>query len=359
MKIAYLINYAGAGGSEKYVKLMIDAVQKRNHDVVFIYNEKGALSEWAENNLIKCYRIEMKNPFDIKASIKLAEICRKEKIDLVHVQFPRENYIAIFSKLFTHIKIIYTCHLIYEPQFTWRIFNRFFTPFDKNIIAVSGAVKKKLIRNGISEKKIKVIYNGIIPQNGINTTTNIRNKYGISEKDFLCVVLARYTAEKGLDFLVNSFSKLKGKAKCIILGEGPLFDDIKELIYRNGLENSMIQAGYQNNVFDYLLSSDLLLNSSSSEAFSFAILEGMAASLPVVATDVGGNREMLKQFLECGEIVQYGDEEGFANSIEMLKKDKMLYETYAKNAFHNLQNKFHQDLMIKKTLDLYETETLG
>ena len=167
------------------------------------------------------------------------------------------------------------------------------------------------------------------------------------------MLLGRYTSEKGIDFLVDSFEKLKGKAKCIILGEGPLYDDIKQRIADKELEDTVIQAGYRTNVFDYLMSADVSLNSSNSEAFSFAILEGMAASLPTVATDVGGNGEMLKGFEPCGEIVPYGDTGAFADAVEVLMGDPVTYDKYAKNALYNLNNHFHLDIMINKTLEMY------
>ncbi|MBQ7093263.1 MAG: glycosyltransferase [Clostridia bacterium] len=199
-----------------------------------------------------------------------------------------------------------------------------------------------------------LIYNGIVPQNKRTSEVDIRKEHGITSEDFLCVLLGRYTSEKGLDFLVDSFEKLKGKAKCIILGEGPLYDDIKQRIADKELEDTVIQAGYRTNVFDYLLSADVSLNSSNSEAFSFAILEGMAASLPTVATDVGGNGEMLKGFEPCGEIVPYGDTGAFADAVEILMGDPVTYDKYAKNALYNLNNHFHLDIMIKKTLEMYK-----
>lgn len=354
MKIAYLINYAGAGGTEKYVRIMSEAAVKDGMEVIFIYNEGGALSQFMEEKGIKSFRLDMRRPFDLKAAKKLSEICRQEKVDLVHVQFPRENYIAILSKLYYNVKVIFTCHLLYEPSLPWRICNFVMTRFDKNVIAVCSAVKNLLVRNGVRKNKVSVIYNGIVPAENQKSSVDVRKEHGIDHDDFLCVLLGRYTGEKGLDFLVRSFTRLKGKAKCIILGEGPLFDDIKALIEENELEDTVIQAGYRTNVFDYLKSADASLNSSNSEAFSFAILEGMAASLPTVATDVGGNGEMLRGFEVCGEIVPYGDEDAFADAIEVLMSDSELYATYAKNALLNLNNHFHLSKMIEKTLKLYK-----
>ena len=69
---------------------------------------------------------------------------------------------------------------------------------------------------------------------------------------------------------------------------------------------------------------------------------------PTVATDVGGNGEMLKGFEPCGEIVPYGDTGAFADAIEVLMGDPVTYDKYAKNALYNLNNHFHLDIMIMR-----------
>lgn len=354
MNIAYLINYAGSGGSEKYVKIISEKARAAGNNIIFIYNQYGPLAKHMEGLGIPVFNVKMCSPFDLIAAKRISAICKANKIDIIHVQFPRENYIALLSRLFYNSEVVYTCHLLYPKNTMWCFFNKIFTKLNKRVIAVCTPVKKLLMENGISEDKIAVIYNGIIPYTSAGPACDIRLEHSISKEDFLCVLLGRYTEEKGIAFLVDSFALLKGKAKCIIVGEGPLFPDITAQIEELGLKDTIIQAGYRSNVFDYLLASDISLNSSNSEAFSFAILEGMSASLPTVATDVGGNSEMLNGFECCGTVVPYGSCRDFANAVLNLKNDTELYNLYSKNAHSNLINHFHLNIMVEKTLNIYK-----
>lgn len=353
-KILYLINYAGSGGSEKYVRMMAESAAKEGCEVFFAYWEKGRLSEYMEEKGVKSFRIEMRSPFDIKAARRLAEICKKEGIDTVHVQFPRENCIAVLSRIFYRVRVIYTCHLLYSPTAVWSVINRLITPFDSRIIAVCQAVKRLLAAGGIKKDSIDVIYNGIDVRDMKKRDRDIRELHGIDKDAFLCVTLGRYTAEKGFDYLVRVFERLKGQAVCVIVGEGPMMGDIKAEIEKRGLEKTVIQAGYTDNVANYLESADLAINSSSSEAFSFAILEGCAKGLPTVATDVGGNGELLRSFNLAGEIVPFGDEEAMADKILRLKNDAELRKEYSQNAVRNIAEHFNTEKMISETLKIYK-----
>ena len=87
MKVLYLINHAGAGGSEKYVLNLVKAYNGTKCKCCFAYNEPGLLSKQMAEEKIVTFNLEMKNPFDIKAAKALADICRKKgSILLLYVQ---------------------------------------------------------------------------------------------------------------------------------------------------------------------------------------------------------------------------------------------------------------------------------
>lgn len=356
MKIGYLINYAGAGGSEKYVKLMAEHAQKQGHGVVFLYNQDGPLREHMEGQGYPTYQLTMNSPFDFEAAKKLADICKAEGIGLIHTQFPRENYVALLAKRRCKgLQLVYTCHLLYPPSMAWTVLNKVFTRGDKQVIAVCHAVKKLLVAGGIAEGKITVIHNAIQPDFSEKKPNNpVRERHGIGPDDFLCVILGRYTPEKGLPFLVDIFAQLKGVAKCLIVGDGPDFEAVKAKIAALSLQDTVIQAGYRTDVADYLEAGNLALNTSNSEALSFAILEGMAKGLPTVATDIGGNGELLRMYKPCGEIVPYGDVPAFAKAITRLKNNIELYNEYSENAQNTVKNYFSLDKMIAQTMKIYE-----
>ena len=100
-----------------------------------------------------------------------------------------------------------------------------------------------------------------------------------------------------------------------------------------GLGETVIQTGFRRDAGRILRASDIYLNTSScNEAMSFAILEAMNCALPLVVTDVGGNRDLAETNIPCGFVVQYGDVSGFASAILRLMEDEALYKQFSADA---------------------------
>ena len=158
LNILYIINHAGKAGTEKYVYNLIKTFNGTKTRCIFAFNEAGLLSEQVESLGVKSYVLPMRNPFDLKAAKQLAKICRENNIDIIHAQYPRENYIAILSKLFrSRAKVVYTCHLTYYPPKIWYIVNRLIMPHDDKIISVCTEGANILCTIGAPKNKITVI----------------------------------------------------------------------------------------------------------------------------------------------------------------------------------------------------------
>ena len=95
MKVLYLINYAGSGGSERYVELLAKYYHGSKCDCGLCYNVDGPLVEKMKALGIPVYQLPMKNILDLAAAKKLAKIVKDGAYDVIHAQYPRENYIAI------------------------------------------------------------------------------------------------------------------------------------------------------------------------------------------------------------------------------------------------------------------------
>lgn len=357
MNVLYLINHAGKAGTEKYVYNLVCAYNKKRCNCFFAYNEEGQLSEQMRELGIKSFRIDMKNPFDLVAAKKLAKICKENKIDIIHTQYPRENYIAILSRIFyKKTKVIYTCHLTLKTNFLWKITNKIIIPHQEKILSVCNDGKRLLIGNGVNEKKIDVIFNGIFCDEEKNVESNIRKELSIDDDTFVICTLARYHIAKGLDYFVKSIKRLceKTDRKFVVLiaGDGELFGEIKALIAKLGLQDKVLQLGYRTDSENILYGSDIFVNSAKCyEALSFAILEALGAGLPVVATNVGGNSDIINSKTDCGYIVEYNNEEEMANAILKLMEDKDIYNRFQKNSTKAIKEVFN----LRKLLDdIYE-----
>lgn len=359
LKVLYLINHAGKAGTERYVQSVIEKLNGKEIKAFLAYNEEGLLSEKLESMGIETFRITMKNPFDIKAAFKLARLCKKHGIDLIHAQYLRENYIAMWSRLLNPgTKVMYTNHFILENNFLLRVFNRLLTPLEANIAAVCNKGREMMISNGVNGKKIRVVFNGVDPsQWGQAVQSTLRQEYGIDDETFVILCASRFAYDKGHKFLINSISELKKltdrKFKCVLANDGPFLEECKKQALDLGLQNDIIFTGFRDDIKNLFYGSDLYINSSAHEALSFAILEVLASGLPVIATDMGGNGDIINSETNCGILVKYDDAIGLARSIDRIMKDRELQKTLRSNALKTVREKFSLDKMVSETYNLY------
>lgn len=359
MKVLYLINYAGSGGSERYVELLARYYHNNKCSCGLCCNIDGPLVEKIEELDIPVYRLPMKNILDLSAAKKLAKLCRKEGYDVIHAQYPRENTIAILSRCFgCKAKIVFTSHLILEQPPVWRLLNRFFTPKNHAVLTVCTYGRQVLERGGVAKDKIRIIFNGVDAASVPGRDRSVLREFGIGDEELVLTILTRFSEEKGVPFLLRSIAKLKEQTsipfRLLLVGTGPDFDRDKALIPRLGIEDKVILTGFRSDTAALLAASDIYLNSSSSEAMSFAVLEALGAGLPLVLTDVGGNPELVNTGGVSGLLVPYGDEAGYAGAIRILLEDEALRSRFALAARAKAGREFDLYRLLDRIFEIYQ-----
>lgn len=356
MKVLYLINYAGKAGTEKYVENLMDYLHPGHCQCGLCYNLEGPLADKTRDKGMAVHRVVMKHPFDLKAAREIAKLCKEEGYEVIHAQYPRENCVALLSRLFgSRAKVVFTSHLtIHQPLF-WRVLNRLFTPQNQKVLAVCKASEEILRDNGVKADRIQVIFNGIDAAQMPPRDRGALAEFGIGGQVVL-ITLARFMPEKGLGFLCDGVKLLKARTsvpfQVLLVGDGEEFDAISQKVRDLGLEDTVKLPGFRSDTGRLLAASDIYLNTSEAEAMSFAILEAMANGLPVVATDVGGNRDLVHVDGESGLTVPYGDPEAFAAALQTLLEQPELRKTMGQTALKKAKTTFDLNKLLE---DVYHT----
>lgn len=350
MNVLYLINYAGKAGTEKYVENLVRILGGTKIMPFFAYNIEGELSQKMRENNVPSLKLDMGKISIFSAAKKLAEFCRLNKVDVIHAQYPRENIVALLSKRYYKTpSVVMTNHLTLRLEGlsgrVWRILNQHFTPKNHRIIAVCNEGRDIMIENGVKKERISVIYNGIEPAGNPIKSDKLKNELGLTQDCFVITILARFAPEKGLGFLLDSLVELKKMTDkpfcCAVCGDGDEFNEISRRITALKLENECRLLGYRTDTREILLGSDIYLcTSSCNEAMSFAILEAMNAGLPLVVTDVGGNRDLAETDIQCGFVCNYGDTKAFAEAIYRLMSEPVLKEKLSAAAIEKIAKFF-------------------
>jgi glycosyltransferase involved in cell wall biosynthesis len=338
IKVLYLLNHAGGGGSERYIQSLVGSLSERI-EPVFVYNEPGKLSDTLRSRGVVCRQLKMKSPFDFGAARELSKICRELQIDLIHTHFMRENAIAVWAKWFCNVRVVNTVHMQTPKSGLALRLNRFISRYCANI-AVSRAVLNNLKREckGVT----RMIYNGVaLPES--KTTDDL------PEERLRVLSLGRFSAEKGMSFLVKAAAHLPD-LDFTIAGDGETLKQCRAIAADN-----VTFPGYVNDTSALYRSADIYVCPSLEEALGLSVLEAMSYGIPAVVTNAGGLPEIVDD--TCGVIVQPSDENELASAIRRLAENPELRKTLGANARKRIEDKFSLQAMSEQTFELY-TEVL-
>ncbi len=264
-------------------------------------------------------------------------------------------YKPLLEKYYTSLKKETFRKLYYFLLAIWE--KRLYTDCDK-IIAVSNSTKSDIINfYKIPNNKIKVIFNGI-NQKRYNIESRKVKSSENSIRNLLYV--GRLVPRKNLETLIKAIYILKkdiSDIRLLICGKGDTKYELylESLVNRYGLKNNIEFLGF---VSDKKLTkiyseSDLFILPSLVEGFGMVLTEAMGYGLPIIATNIGGVNEVVRNNEE-GILVEPRNPKDMANTISKLIKDKNLYKKYQKNAINRV-NDFSWEKNANDTIKLYKT----
>lgn len=238
--------------------------------------------------------------------------------------------------------------------------------FASVIHANSEAVKSFLIEQGVPAEKISVVYNGldfdrVTPPRDL-TRESAAKMFGLPQhRRFVTMVANLHNPVKDYPMFLRAAAQVRaqvGDASFLVAGEGELIGDLRALAGELRIEPDVFFIGRCNQVAELLLASDVCVLSSKAEGFSNAILEYLGAGRPVVATDVGGAREVIVEG-ESGYLVASGDDQAMATRIIDLLNDSQKANAMGKRGRGIVEQKFSSLVQLERTEELYRRLMTG
>lgn len=229
---------------------------------------------------------------DVVYFLKGLKVIRQIRPDVVHAQAMYMCPTALLSKrLFGIPYIFYERGGVYME---WR-YNRFFYPlFMRNadrVIAQTEHQKRALL--AFHDRAIEVIPNGVdVERFGQISKCSARAMLGLPQGTPIILSVGRARHEKNLEVVINA-AALDPNTYYVLVGDGPELPKLKRIVHEGEMQNVHFAGAVDNkDVPTWMAAADVLVNTSKSEGFPNAILEGMAAGLPIVAPDITGMREV-------------------------------------------------------------------
>ena len=223
------------------------------------------------------------------------------------------------------------------------------------LIAVSEQTRLTALEEGVRADRIVVIPNGVSPLDISSIDrADARTKLGLDEKNIFLLSIGRLTYQKGHEFLVQAISKIIRRfpnARAGICGEGPLRAQLESQILELGLSDHVKLLGARDDVSPLLAAADIFVLPSRWEGLSRALMEAMAAGLPVVATSVDGVKDLITDGVH-GLLVPPEDSEGLEKSILQLLTDPQMRKRMGAAAQAHVLDVHSADAMCRKYYDV-------
>lgn len=301
---------------------------------------------------------------DLKALWQFYKLCRQYKPEIIHSHTPKAGIIAMLGGMLAGVPIrLHTVAGMYLLEA--KGFRRFIlelvevltyacaTKIYPNSKALAEIITRDLYNN---PEKLKVIGNG--SSNGINTSffsrealpagevQGVKERLGVSDKDFLFVFVGRLVKDKGMEELISAFKKLNQQhPHCKLLLVGPLEQDLdpisEECLQEIEHNPAILTVGYQNDVRPYLAISHALAFPSYREGFPNVPMQAACFDLPCIVTDINGCNEIIVEG-ENGLIIPPKSTEELYDAMEKVLTDENLYVHLSANARKMVVERYEQ-----------------
>jgi len=364
MHICHVIYRFDVGGMENGIVNLINEMPKEKvrHSIITL-TYKTDFARRLKRDDVDIYELHKAPGNDFKAFYRLYKLLRKLRPDIVHSRNHPTTEIPFIAKLAgvracVHGEHGRDMHDIDGSNKKYRLLKRIITPFVDHYICVSKDLSEWLTSYiGISKDKYTQIYNGV---DSLKFAAS-EHLYEKSKPGCVFGTVGRLEKIKGHVYLVDGFIRLldkhpelKENVKLIIVGDGNEKATCKQLIESSKNNENILMPGSVDNVNDWLQKMDVFVLPSLAEGISNTILEAMSTALPVIATDVGGNPELVKEGMS-GVLVAPHDPDALADAMFNYAVKKPLREKHGAYGRQEIDNKYSMVAMAKQYMDVYQS----
>jgi len=302
--------------------------------------------------------------WNIKSTISMMMLIRREKIDIVHVHGQEAGILVrVLARLARAQVIIYTpqCTNIRNVRWFWlyRSLEKVLSFITDMIISVNEIDRTKLIQWGIHSSKVITIKNGIDP-NSFNEPINVgkvKHDHGLDENLPLVMQVGRLSDQKNpLAFVEGASIVVREHPDVIfvLVGDGPLKEKVVDYIQDLGMGNQVHCLGWQDNANKLIAIADIITLTSRWEGLPYVLLEAMAWSRPVVTTAVNGCPEIVKHGI-TGYLVPENDTDSWARYVIKLLENPGQSVEMGQRGIELLKNELSLQNMVEQTEKLYDS----
>lgn len=362
--------YPTVGGSGIVATELGKMLAKKGHEIHFISSAIPFRLERLYTNIffheveVNQYSVFRYPPYDLTLASKMAEVARREKLDILHVHYAVPHAICAFlakQMVGDNLKIVTTLHgtditvLGYDPGLSEII--RLGIENSDAVTAVSESLITQTNELLNINKKIERVYNFVDEKIYYRREVpSLKEDYGIKANEKVLIHVSNFRAVKRVQDVIKVFKNVRETmpAKLLLVGDGPEFSIATKLVRQLGICDDVLFLGKQENVAELFSISDLKLLLSEKESFGLVLLEAMACGVPVIGTNVGGIPEVIYEGV-TGYICELGDIPAISKKAINILSDSLLLEKMRIQSIHHVKEHFNSEKILNEYLAVYES----
>ena len=366
MRILYVITLPDIGGAQTHLLEVACAMQKSGHDVQIVAGKYGWLTEQLaikgiEISVIDELVREISLKKDWATVYKIRNIIKKWHPDIIHCHSSKAGIVGRIAAFMEGVPSVFTAHgwaftegVPFFKRVLYSVIENIMLNITSKCFCVSEydrcLAKKWFLRDS---HKIITVHNGI-GDDGLQRDAIVRM---LDNGSILrLIMVGRFSKPKDHMLLIKSVydinKKYPGQVHLSLVGDGDLFAAANQYVVANNLGDFIVLLGESTCVDSLLTQSDVFCLISNYEGLPISIIEAMRAGLPVIASDVGGNNELVVDGVN-GYLVSRGDRKGLVQAIEKLIKDRTLITEFGKRSQEKFRMEFTFSAMMQKIESAY------
>lgn len=370
--IAHIIFRLAVGGLENGVVNIINRIPETQYrHVIISLTDATDFKDRINRKDVDIYCLHKKPGRDVSYLFRFWKILKQVKPDIVHTRNLAALETTVVSAL---MGVKYRIHSEHgwgvkdenvKSDMKYLLYRRIMSKLVHRYIGLSKNIEDTLIKNiKVPKRKVRQVYNGVdcekfISKQSINERENELFPKGFITKDCVLIgTVGRMDPVKDQRLLLLAFIKLLEcqnnlkNMKLVMIGDGAMMPELKKIVSDKKVENNVWLAGSKNNIHKYMQYMDIFCLPSKNEGISNTILEAMASNLPVVATNVGGNGELIINDT-TGKLVPAEDCDALKEALHEYVNDSSLRKAHGLMARKRVLENFSLDSMVKNYLSIY------
>jgi len=338
-RILHFITELEVGGAERLLVSTLPRLDKSKYEVSVVYLHGDDLRPELERAGIRVTRLKSRGKFDFGSFTQLVRLFREERIEILHTHLIQADILGYFAGRRAKVPVIIsTKHNTnyFQSHGAWLPpVDAFVNRHLKRIIAVSEAVKKFYVETQrLPSEKIDVIHNGIDLTAFRQAAPVSKAELAVKPTEKVVCCVGSLKEKKGHAVLLRAWPYVisrRSDARLVLVGDGPLRDELQRTANESGVRETIRFLGNRSDVPSILRAADVFVLPSLWEGFGIAVVEAMAAGVPVVASRVDGVCEIIRDGQD-GVLVPPNEPEKLAQAIVDLLDDSERMKRFVASA---------------------------